>query len=1553
MITATNDVYFPGLVSPSDWVFTTFGGSPPVVDSSSPSHQERDVSTSIFQVDLTFDEPIKSADTPLLITFTLFNRGIQRTIPLTDASVGGDDVDTTDITECLTSTLVEVPIPNDIATGEPGMRIGYTLPANLLQNLVGQHNLATSRYFITRGATWLPVSLSPSHGSSEVSTSTEISLSFEEHLRQPLSFSFSVIDQKSLSSIATITETSATYEITGATSRIILPSLLLESGTSYKMSIPAGSFHLYSDVANPVIEWSFVTDGVISPTLVSLSPNRDSYASLQTDSIRVTFTESVRLSSTSSAQVQVRDLSSQSILYTFSPSDIDVQSEPYSAVFRLPFNLPDSSVYEAIVPGALFESYGGLPFDGLTESWLFKVEGERQPTVTTFSPSLDGLVDTASLSSLSLTFSEVVFQPSLPNTYFLRIHDTLNTMVPPLSIDMTNSEAVQVVDNTISIFLPAGFLRPGTTYHTSIDTASVSNIIGNVFEGVVSWRFSTSVTGYELEVDSLDPTDTFSSVSIGIESIGISFKDRIVQRNTASSLSSSFISIRDSQGNVAVTVPHEDVLFTDNTASLPLPPSSLLVNRAYTVVIPLGYFSSRVSDAGLTLDSGNIQWRFATIADGFECSANPCEHGNCTQLDVGFECDCDPFFTGDLCDQVSCSVHSGSLSVTGGAISSNLGPNGEVKVSVPSVVGGQTLSLSVSMSNSTYFSISQGSSEVTAHLSFLSTSNPGLFPSFSATSSRTCENVVLTKEAHQGLNEYTLTCEVPRGVGGDLHVGVFILPWSSTPSSSPCGFSQDSLSYPPPTFIPGTLTRTGKGDGGVVLSKTTQGDEVMFEGENFALQSSDIEITYGGGQYECIISNLIQLSPSLSRIFCRTAPLGQGKLLTFTATVLNQVSVPSVDTYSYPDAPTIERVSGCGSQDPTNTNRTTGCPTIGDTRITITGKDLEGDITVSVASKLCSDVTRIGDKQFSCLLPEGSGVRQIVSVTLFRDENILLSQPVQLLSYAPPVISRLRSSECILGSVPNRLVDCPRRTTPRITIQGANFGAQGATVLVGTQTCTDVEHGGDETDPLDLKNHEILYCNLQVGFGLSRAVVILQEKGQASNPEGEDVSRVSYKECEAGFFEEGVNCTACAPGTFAAAAGLLECDLCPVGRYMFDRQARECIRCEAGFYQDEEGQLECKQCEKGSFSKDTGAQFCTPCSAGTMSDIKQATVCKECGNGKFQPNRNQSECIVCEPGRYTSGGKNAFCTPCESGTIVNSVQTGCRNCPEGKYQNETGQLTCVNCPPGRASAITGVAECALCLAGTYTPDTQQQLCTQCRKDTVQPKRGQTNCVPCEGLSFQSALGQPECDSCPEREYAQFTGGVFSKCLPCPSDASCNGRGPPEPDSGFFLLAKDKTGTFETLKCQPNLCLTSQDCGPNRLPPQENIMCGRCIENYYEWGGNCVECDGIRWDILISGYLAMFVFVWVVYKTSQSSSGHVKVFMYFVQMAILFVGESVRHLTWLEVCIIIFVSLSLSLPRPAPISVSLNILPPLSYSDSLPTSSHFCFFSSIVLQLPGV
>ena len=114
------------------------------------------------------------------------------------------------------------------------------------------------------------------------------------------------------------------------------------------------------------------------------------------------------------------------------------------------------------------------------------------------------------------------------------------------------------------------------------------------------------------------------------------------------------------------------------------------------------------------------------------------------------------------------------------------------------------------------------------------------------------------------------------------------------------------------------------------------------------------------------------------------------------------------------------------------------------------------------------------------------------------NEHRFESNPVNMVTYVYPRISRLEHSDCETES-DNILVNCPRSGGGILTVTGTDFGLDGAVILVGASICEISNHVSDTE----------VQCVLPAGFQMNIGVIFIQSGGATSN----DDAFVSWVPC--------------------------------------------------------------------------------------------------------------------------------------------------------------------------------------------------------------------------------------------------------------------------------------------------------------------------------------------------------------------------------------------------------------------------------------------------------
>jgi hypothetical protein len=381
-------------------------------------------------------------------------------------------------------------------------------------------------------------------------------------------------------------------------------------------------------------------------------------------------------------------------------------------------------------------------------------------------------------------------------------------------------------------------------------------------------------------------------------------------------------------------------------------------------------------------------------------------------------------------------------------------------------------------------------------------------------------------------------------------------------SNSDCGESRrvrpyDVFSYPPPTFLPGTLRLTSVLTGSTTLSMDSSNTASISFGVRY-LQSSVgsgslLKVTFGPSaattRYSCFVNTA---ESTMTLLTCFTESDASGTINHFQISQCGWTSI-GTDTLSYPIAtpPVITGVKGCIDN---NDNTTRQCPTSGGVTMRITGQYLTGSLRILVNGAEChiTSLSSQGDR-VDCQLPRGAGALQpVVAVA-----NNLFGESARLINYAPPSITRLIGCSNVNDTSSSlNVVKCLREGGTILTLFGNNFGGEGASVLIGTSQCTSVQHNASNPD-------QLLTCILPAGTRTAQSVLVLQQNGDLSTSS----STISFTQCHPGSYDNGtIDCILCSPGSYTMVESQSKCDLCSAGFYANSTGSSECIRCPVGTF---------------------------------------------------------------------------------------------------------------------------------------------------------------------------------------------------------------------------------------------------------------------------------------------------------------------------------------------------------------------------------------------------
>ena len=335
--------------------------------------------------------------------------------------------------------------------------------------------------------------------------------------------------------------------------------------------------------------------------------------------------------------------------------------------------------------------------------------------------------------------------------------------------------------------------------------------------------------------------------------------------------------------------------------------------------------------------------------------------------------------------------------------------------------------------------------------------------------------------------------------------------------------------------------------------------------------------------------------------------------------------------------------------------------------------------------------------------------------------------------------------------------------------------------------------------------------------------------------------------CAAGYYWDGTQCIACAPGSTPAVSiifpGIQSCMLCDIVsspaciRCISDPNnglAVNCTTCDTGYYlwTTQSSTVTCQACDAGYVGCATcTTQGCLTCE--TSYSLYQSGCVAQCPNNTYAsgaPSQctpcgskfshcdlcNTDQCLQCSAGYYWNG---ASCALCDSscGTCA-SAATYCTSCPTGSGKVTYDGQCLGQCPNLTyvASNPLGGAYCAQCSA--FSPD-----CVACTS---------LGCTWC-GTTY---LWEGRCfDQCPTSTFAYGPSGNATTCTACNGNVALVGTqcthcaDPSIPyyypgDGNCYAICP--TGTI-----------------------QEGLVCvdGPCMENgtfYNTTTGTCIPCDNL-------------------------------------------------------------------------------------------------------------
>jgi FG-GAP repeat/Tyrosine-protein kinase ephrin type A/B receptor-like len=716
--------------------------------------------------------------------------------------------------------------------------------------------------------------------------------------------------------------------------------------------------------------------------------------------------------------------------------------------------------------------------------------------------------------------------------------------------------------------------------------------------------------------------------------------------------------------------------------------------------------------------------------------------------------------------------------------------------------------------------------------------------------SASCSNIAVLAWNSSSLKG-AFACQLDRVSIGTLTLAFYDANDVVPPVSLWSVLSQDTLEFSSPQVISGSLrhygdSQSGSDAMGAVTARTTTSERLQFDVIGFVMSPYAVSVQYDADQASTVA--LCSVVPELSNstlFVCDTTAGVQGSHLEFRVLVDGVQLAVSPGSYSYAANPSVISVSGC-SASASNPNSTVNCPTQSERQpLIIRGLQLEGstkDQTTVRIGPTRANVLSVSAAELRVELPSGCGNAQPIHVETIKSNLRVESVPQYLVSYAKANVTRVlsRDPKCRGTSQdPRKLTGCSRDGGYELQLLGKNLGPYG---------CTRVKVGGVECPLIALSSgqnpHETLLC--QVPPGVSELSVISIEVG--SNLDSIVAGSYGYEGCGRGLYIRGRQCVSC-----------------PAGKYSNLQAAASCTDCEVGRYAPTTRRTFCIQCPGGEFSNTTGASSCHRCSAGRFSAVAG------------------DSCSLCPPGRFANSSL--------------TTSSECQPCAQNQYQSSFGKSQCQSCPAWTFSDEVGVAECSSCPSGRFLSGimpTAAAAATASGSDAIM----MATCSPCP----------PEVRCSPRSQPQALTGFWVSRTLPsdaaapgAASDLSTRRCGYSRCVDSRACEASDSASTSSHTNNYTSTTLqVFSCCGSNRLPANENPLCGRCLSGYTEWNNECVQCDSVNGGLVFLVIILIWVYSIVIIRLSQTSSQSGKVMFYFMQMTLIVFADSLFQISVLGI-----------------------------------------------------
>lgn len=264
-----------------------------------------------------------------------------------------------------------------------------------------------------------------------------------------------------------------------------------------------------------------------------------------------------------------------------------------------------------------------------------------------------------------------------------------------------------------------------------------------------------------------------------------------------------------------------------------------------------------------------------------------------------------------------------------------------------------------------------------------------------------------------------------------------------------------------------------------------------------------------------------------------------------------------------------------------------------------------------------------------------------------------------------------------------------------------------------------------------------------------------------------------YCECNKGYSgsNDGINCTACSPGSYKDTFGNASCVHCPVDTYSpqtASGDAANCVACPSNTvsYNGSSALLDCV-CKKGWTGPD-GSESCTACALGKYKEERGNGTCSSCPSNNylnFTGSYDADDCVACDP-NAASPEASGSATDCKCNMGWEGMDgEACVACAAGKYKDTVGNATCTDCDAGtysEADRATSPTTCLACHANSYS-GIGTDLKTGCTCNAGYTGHNGVVCRACPMGTYKPVQGPDACTECPINSIGPLASTTSEAC----------------------------------------------------------------------------------------------------------------------------------------------------------------------------------------------